>query len=354
MVRGDAGQKCVAALLLLAAAASRVFAENTQCVAEYCVNQTSVIPVDLDLPPDIGMFERPTGLGAVARYPIFSSGYLSMMLFHDFFAFAMIIIIALNWLVITPRGGATHKLLGRLAIYVCMPLSIVPALAIALYVRPKYAEHPNNNFPTPFLVRIIGLYGLSYIACGLHALVFTWRHHVRLACALAGLNALLTLYSLETTRFIHSELWTGGHAPDSKVFKLCAEMSVITTAFFLWEPVNLMILVRFGIFSATGISDEFDAKRHHVLNISFLTVLALFAPMLFFFHDTYYVWTQSNGFPEHGLSWWQRTLGMVCTTLLPAFGPKVCMYYEHVKAAIEHSPRPASSELIGSDQIEMK
>ena len=327
--------KLLATLLLWA---SCTVAENTPCVAKYCVEQGDVLHVDgvNKLSEDVNMsapLEGGVGRGLLSRYPIFSVNYLALIASHDVFAFAMLLIIGANWLLLK-RGGATHKLLGRIAIYLLMPLSIIPALVIALYVRPMYAEHKSNNFPTPFLVRIIGLYGCSYIACGLHGLVWTWRQRPALARALAAYNGFLTLYWIETTRFIHQELWSGDHEPTSKVFKLSAQMSVITTAFALWEPVNLLILARHGLFSSAGLDATFNAKRHHVLNMTYLTVLALFAPSLFFFHDTYYVWTPRNGFAAAGLSWYYRTAGMCLTTLVPVFVPKLGMYCQHVGAAI--------------------
>ena len=59
------------------------------------------------------------------------------------------------------------------------------------------------------------------------------------------------------------------------MFKLSAEMSIITSAFVIWEPTNFYILVSHGAFSSSGLAPEFDARRHHVLNMTYLTVLAL-------------------------------------------------------------------------------
>ena len=105
------------------------------------------------------------GRSFLSRYPIFSAKHLMCIVSHDSLAFVMIAIILYQWL-FSKRGGATHIRLGRFLVYVAMPLSILPALFIALYLRPMYGEHKNNNFPTPYLVRIIGLYGFSFLACG--------------------------------------------------------------------------------------------------------------------------------------------------------------------------------------------
>lgn len=126
------------------------------------------------------------------------------------------------------------------------------------------------------------------------------------------------------------------------MFKLSAQMSIITTAFVLFEPTNFYILVSHGAFSSSGLGPEFNARRHHVLNMTYLTVLALFAPALFFFHDTYYLWTPVNGYPDAGLSWPLRTAGMCAVTLVPVFLPKLPLFFAHLKAAAA-APKPKHS-----------
>ena len=285
--------------------------------------------------------------------------------------YVVLLILFFNWRV-SARGGRWHTRAGRFMVWVAVPCCILPAMWIALYLRPLFQEHPDNNFPTPYLRRIIGLYGSSYIACSLHLLAFSWRKNVVYARALAVLNLVNTVWWLEATRFIHADIWgkmyplatevggvrtiPPGYEPDSKIFKLASEMSFITTAFALWEPFNLYVLVKHGAFSSTsparpsiwmttlgellevllpieqsivrkqasrqpsiGMSPSFDARRHHVLNASFLSVLSAFAPSLFFFHDTFWIFTEENGFGPHGLSWQARTGGMIITTLVPLF-----------------------------------
>ena len=343
-----------ALLGLVLVLAARCSAENTPCVASFCLDGINrgpfaargsrVLPVDDELSQNVSMLESlrgGVGRAHLSRYPILSLSHLTCVAFHDVLAFLMIAIILYQWLV-SQRGGATHVWLGRFLVYVAMPLSILPALFIALYLRPQYGEHKDNNFPTPFLVRIIGLYGLSYLACGLGGVVFTWCKSASCARAMALFHLANTCYWLEVTRHIHSELWWGGHAPESKVFKLSAQMSIITTAFVVWEPTNCYILWRFGAFSSSGLAPDFNARRHHVLNMTYLTVLALFAPALFFFHDTHYVWTPAHGFSAAGLSWMHRTAGMVASTLAPVFLPKLPLFIAHVRAAASYGKAKAS------------
>lgn len=128
---------------------------------------------------------------------------------------------------------------------------------------------------------------------------------------------------------------------DSKVFKLSVEMAIITSAFLLWEPVNFFILVKHGLFSSKAghfrplehtkqtyrygpstmltLHGSFVQKRHHVLNVHFVSVLAAFAPMLFLFHDTYYIWTEANGFGPDGLHVGWRTFLICICTVFPMF-----------------------------------
>ena len=53
---------------------------------------------------------------------------------------------------------------------------------------------------------------------------------------------------------------------------------------------------------------DLNLVRHHMLNMLFLFVLAIFGPALFFFHDTAHLWIPENGFPIHGLPWYARML----------------------------------------------
>lgn len=233
------------ALLLAQLFLACVYAENMTCTTDYCLNEEAegAKPVPLTLSLDVGFLpdgwqtvteqrrgENVTmtaGRGPLSKYPVLSKQHFACMFSHDLAAFCMLFCIIFQFN-LSKHGSTWHKRIGRCLVYIFMPFSIIPALYIALYLRPTFAEHHNNNFPTPFLRRIIGLYGFSFIATCLHIVVFSWNQHppervseqatytrlwtrtrrVYFARGVALLNLMNSFWWCEMTRFIYTELWT--------------------------------------------------------------------------------------------------------------------------------------------------
>ena len=208
-----------------------------------------------------------------------------------------------------------------------------------VYSRAQYGNHINNNFPNALLIRLITLYGLSFFACWAQGLLTKWIFKGRLIIGTILVLHLINIGLLiETYRWMIHELMTN---PDvaSKEWKISAEMCFIASAFLIWEPTNLYILWKHAHWkSGKCIIKGLEWIRHHRLNMTYITILTLFAPNLFFIHDTYWLFTEENGFPKNGIVWWGRMLWLLIPSLL-IFLPQFKPFISHLQTAYQQSTK---------------
>jgi len=319
-------------LLALMAGPMDALAENTPC--HNCAHTGLK---DLSAFDDVdASFTEKNGRMPIGRYPIVDGTHLGLLVFHEFFSWAFAFLLLWQWLNRKREnwafGSAGHVRVGRIATRVFMPLGVGAGLLMVVN-RLQYDGHINNNFPNPLLARLITLYGLSFLACWSQALLTKWifRGTAAIGCIFC-LHLINIGLLIETYRWMITELATN---PDeaSKEWKICAEMCFIASAFFLWELSNLYVLVKHTHRKAgTLVVRGLDWVRHHRLNMTYITILTLFAPNLFFIHDTYWLFTEENGFSEHGIVWWGRMLWLLVPSVL-IFLPQSMFFVAHLRAA---------------------
>lgn len=297
----------------------------------------------------------PLAIMPVSRYPAWDVAHLVILILHDVTAAGIILGALHNFLPFrrcgrmpkgsaldTPEGkarAARHKCVGRLTLFYLVPISIIPALFIAWVWRPQYPEHPHNNFFNAFLVRVIGLYGISFLATALSGLTFFYRSKSAVYRWMWVFHAFNTAYWLYSYVWILSFYEVFGGEPKAfygKVTQVVREMTFIVLAFGIWEPTNCYVLYKYGALIHSDLKGM-PLGLYHKMNMHYLFVLCWFGPALFFWHDTHFLFTPENGFANNGLPWWVKTLGMMLTTVVPILGPQWRSYVRLLKGAWHHN-----------------